>query len=103
MFNFSMGVQEIPEYDESLFYQRPERIKFRGKLEPMDIKVFDPYRQVVSKHSKPPCLTNNGGCSHLCLSAPIPKGYRCSCPSGNSLMLFDRKMKYFQGCFFTEK
>ena len=88
-----MGVQEIPEYDESLFYQRPERIKFRGKLEPMDIKVFDPYRQVVSKHSKPPCLTNNGGCSHLCLSAPIPQGYRCSCPSGNSLMLFDRQMK----------
>ena len=85
MYNFSMGIQTIDyDYDEDLFYQRPERIQFRGKLEPMDIKVFDPYRQVshYSEKNPSPCGQNNGGCSHLCLSAPIPQGFRCSCPTG---------------------
>lgn len=30
-----------------------------------------------------PCLTINGGCSHLCLlSAVDPTGYICDCPNG---------------------
>ena len=29
-----------------------------------------------------PCYTNNGGCSHLCLLAPLPEDYACACPTG---------------------
>jgi len=32
-----------------------------------------------------PCEVNNGGCSHLCLLAPLPKGYSCTCPTGINL------------------
>ncbi|GIY34990.1 low-density lipoprotein receptor-related protein 4 [Caerostris darwini] len=28
------------------------------------------------------CKVNNGGCSHLCLMSPGPKGYSCKCPTG---------------------
>ena len=28
------------------------------------------------------CRTNNGGCSHLCLVAPLPRGHTCACPTG---------------------
>uniref|UniRef100_A0A8C3QLD8 LDL receptor related protein 4 n=1 Tax=Cyanoderma ruficeps TaxID=181631 RepID=A0A8C3QLD8_9PASS len=31
------------------------------------------------------CEVNNGGCSHLCLLAPLPKGYSCTCPTGINL------------------
>ena len=47
----------------------------------MDIKVFDPSRQ---KENLSPCL--NSGCSHLCLAAPIPQRYTCSCPTGIRLI-----------------
>ena len=80
MYNFTMGVQQL-DYDDKLFNQEPGRIKFRGKLEPMDIKVFDPSRQMAGPS---PCSTAK--CSHLCLSAPIPQGYRCSCPTGVRLI-----------------
>ena len=82
MYNFSKGIPPI-DYDEDLYLQEPERIKFNGKLTPMDIKVFEPYRQ---RWGKSPCLTNNAGCSHLCLAAPIPQGYACSCPTGIKLI-----------------
>lgn len=32
-----------------------------------------------------PCAVNNGGCSHLCLLAPPPKGSSCACPTGINL------------------
>lgn len=31
------------------------------------------------------CEVGNGGCSHLCLLAPLPKGYSCTCPTGINL------------------
>lgn len=45
---------------------------------PMDIKVFHRHRENVSTV----CRTNNGGCSHLCLVAPLPRGHSCACPTG---------------------
>ena len=71
------------DYDENLYEQEPERVKFRGRLTPMDIKVFDPSRQ---SDSNSPCASNNAGCSHLCLAAPIPQRYVCSCPTGIRLI-----------------
>uniref|UniRef100_A0A8D2LQ87 LDL receptor related protein 4 n=1 Tax=Varanus komodoensis TaxID=61221 RepID=A0A8D2LQ87_VARKO len=47
----------------------------------MDIHVFHRHRPPV--HT--PCKVNNGGCSHLCLLAPLPKGYSCTCPTGINL------------------
>ena len=71
------------DYDENVYLETPERIKFKGKLTPMDIKVFDPSRQ-TGEHS--PCSKNNAGCSHLCLAAPIPQRYTCTCPTGIKLI-----------------
>uniref|UniRef100_A0A8C3Y834 LDL receptor related protein 4 n=1 Tax=Catharus ustulatus TaxID=91951 RepID=A0A8C3Y834_CATUS len=45
----------------------------------MDIHVFH-------RHRPPACEVNNGGCSHLCLLAPLPKGYSCTCPTGINLL-----------------
>ncbi|CAI5763731.1 low-density lipoprotein receptor-related protein 4 isoform X1 [Podarcis lilfordi] len=47
----------------------------------MDIHVFHRHRPSV--HTA--CTVNNGGCSHLCLLAPLPKGYSCTCPTGINL------------------
>uniref|UniRef100_A0A3B1J6C8 Low density lipoprotein receptor-related protein 4 n=1 Tax=Astyanax mexicanus TaxID=7994 RepID=A0A3B1J6C8_ASTMX len=46
----------------------------------MDIHMFHRHRTTQS-----PCLVNNGGCSHLCLLAPAPKGSSCACPTGINL------------------
>ena len=73
------------DYDEELYEQIPEKVKFRGRLTPMDIKVFDPARQKDPPQTSP-CLVNNAGCSHLCLAAPIPQRYVCSCPTGIKLI-----------------
>ncbi|GAB1600507.1 low-density lipoprotein receptor-related protein 2-like [Argonauta hians] len=43
---------------------------------PNTILVYHPLRQ---KQYDSPCSSNNGGCSHLCLSSPT-KGYVCECP-----------------------
>jgi len=61
----------------------PDRIKVRGKLSPMDIRVFEPTRQPKSESA---CASNNGGCSHLCLAAPYPPHYTCHCPTGYKLV-----------------
>lgn len=47
----------------------------------MDIHVFHRHRPTV----RTACGVNNGGCSHLCLLAPLPKGYSCTCPTGINL------------------
>uniref|UniRef100_A0A663ELE7 Low-density lipoprotein receptor-related protein 4 n=1 Tax=Aquila chrysaetos chrysaetos TaxID=223781 RepID=A0A663ELE7_AQUCH len=47
----------------------------------MDIHVFHRHRPPV--HTA--CDVSNGGCSHLCLLAPLPKGYSCTCPTGINL------------------
>ncbi|XP_075884557.1 low-density lipoprotein receptor-related protein 4 isoform X1 [Nelusetta ayraudi] len=52
----------------------------------MDIHMFHRLRQTVSN----PCSVNNGGCSHLCLLAPPPRGSSCACPTGINLQP-DRK------------
>uniref|UniRef100_A0AAR2JUY7 Low-density lipoprotein receptor-related protein 4 n=1 Tax=Pygocentrus nattereri TaxID=42514 RepID=A0AAR2JUY7_PYGNA len=52
----------------------------------MDIHMFHRHRTTVQT----PCLVNNGGCSHLCLLAPAPKGSSCACPTGINLQV-DRK------------
>lgn len=44
----------------------------------MDLKVFHRNRIPVST----PCSRNNGGCSHICLLSPAPKGHTCACPTG---------------------
>ena len=28
------------------------------------------------------CKVDNGGCSHLCLMAPVKRGHTCACPTG---------------------
>ncbi|XP_026176007.1 low-density lipoprotein receptor-related protein 4 isoform X1 [Mastacembelus armatus] len=47
----------------------------------MDIHMFHRHRETVQN----PCGVNNGGCSHLCLLAPAPKGSSCACPTGINL------------------
>uniref|UniRef100_A0A8C6TMQ0 Low density lipoprotein receptor-related protein 4 n=1 Tax=Neogobius melanostomus TaxID=47308 RepID=A0A8C6TMQ0_9GOBI len=47
----------------------------------MDIHMFHRHRDTVLN----PCAVKNGGCSHLCLLAPAPKGSSCSCPTGINL------------------
>ncbi|XP_025087886.1 low-density lipoprotein receptor-related protein 4-like isoform X3 [Pomacea canaliculata] len=44
----------------------------------MDLEVFHRHRYKVPTV----CRTNNGGCSHLCLVAPLPRGHNCACPTG---------------------
>ncbi|OCT83711.1 low-density lipoprotein receptor-related protein 4 [Xenopus laevis] len=48
----------------------------------MDIHVFHRHRTQV--HSA--CFIDNGGCSHICLLAPNPKGHSCACPTGVNLL-----------------
>ncbi|KAG8234142.1 hypothetical protein J437_LFUL007508, partial [Ladona fulva] len=48
----------------------------------MDLRVFHRGRQQVPSL----CNSNNGGCSHLCLLAPMPLGHTCACPTGIKLM-----------------
>ncbi|XP_021915388.1 low-density lipoprotein receptor-related protein 4 isoform X2 [Zootermopsis nevadensis] len=48
----------------------------------MDIRVFHRGRQPVPTM----CQAKNGGCSHLCLLAPLPKGHTCACPIGIKLL-----------------
>ncbi|KAL0269017.1 UNVERIFIED_CONTAM: hypothetical protein PYX00_010764 [Menopon gallinae] len=48
----------------------------------MDVRVFHRDHPVVASM----CLIKNGGCSHLCLLAPAPKGYSCACPTGIKLL-----------------
>ncbi|KAG5848887.1 low-density lipoprotein receptor-related protein 4-like isoform X1 [Anguilla anguilla] len=47
----------------------------------MDIHMFHRHRSSVET----PCQENNGGCSHLCLLAPLPNNFSCSCPTGINL------------------
>ena len=81
MYNFSSPTTAFTEYPDGSSYHLPERMKFRGKLTPMDIKVFEPMRQKAGPSA---CSVNNGGCSHLCLSAPV--GHTCSCATGIKLL-----------------
>ncbi|XP_076470996.1 low-density lipoprotein receptor-related protein 4-like isoform X2 [Babylonia areolata] len=46
---------------------------------PMDLKVFHRHREKVDTVCS---RKNNGGCSHLCLVAPLPRGHTCACPTG---------------------
>ncbi|XP_027007977.2 low-density lipoprotein receptor-related protein 4 isoform X2 [Tachysurus fulvidraco] len=49
----------------------------------MDIHMFHRHREAVQTA----CSVNNGGCSHLCLLAPAPKGSSCACPTGINLQV----------------
>ena len=88
-------------YSYNISTDQVERLKVRGKLSPMDIRVFEPNRQPKGSS---PCnqvpsnlvvkiftmviffLQDNGGCSHLCLAAPYPPSYSCACPTGFKLL-----------------
>ncbi|KAK3878186.1 hypothetical protein Pcinc_017158 [Petrolisthes cinctipes] len=52
-------------------------------LSPMYIHVYDSARQ---PHTDTLCQHNNGGCSHLCLAAPHPTNFSCTCPTGVKLV-----------------
>ncbi|XP_078669811.1 low-density lipoprotein receptor-related protein 4-like isoform X3 [Branchiostoma floridae x Branchiostoma belcheri] len=54
----------------------------------MDIHMYHKDRQPVPS----PCQVGNGGCSHLCLIAPLSsgRGYSCACPTGVTLLGDDR-------------
>ena len=80
-YNISQPSLATAEFADGSLYHSPERMKFRGKLTPMDIKVFEPMRQKAGPSG---CSVKNGGCSHLCLAAP--GGYTCSCPTGVKLL-----------------
>jgi hypothetical protein len=49
----------------------------------MDVRIFHRGRQPVPTM----CQVKNGGCSHLCLLAPLPKGHTCACPIGIKLLV----------------
>ena len=66
-------------YSYNISLDQVSRVKVRGKLSPMDIRVFEPTRQPKSSS---PCSQANGGCSHLCLAAPSPTRFSCACPTG---------------------
>ena len=59
------------------------KLKIKGKLTPMDIRVFEPARQPAGSS---PCRLDNGGCSHICLAAPNPPYYSCKCPTGLKML-----------------
>ena len=50
----------------------------KAMTQPFDVKIYHPSRQ-PKLNSSHPCLTNNGGCSHLCLLSKRFK-FRCECP-----------------------
>ena len=47
----------------------------------MDVRVYHSNRYSVPSL----CQSHNGGCSHLCLLAPLPTGHSCACPTGIKL------------------
>ena len=71
-------------YSYNISLDQVEKVKVRGKLSPMDIRVFEPSRQPQPAVSSP-CAVRNGGCSHLCLAAPSPPHFTCRCPTGYKL------------------
>ena len=89
-------------YSYNISTDQVERLKVRGKLSPMDIRVFEPNRQpkgsspcnqVVTSFSTWSLMIfntvtsqDNGGCSHLCLAAPYPPSFSCACPTGFKLL-----------------
>ena len=89
-------------YSYNISTDQVERLKVRGKLSPMDIRVFEPNRQpkgsspcnqVVTPFSTWSLMIfntvtsqDNGGCSHLCLAAPYPPSFSCACPTGFKLL-----------------
>ena len=44
----------------------------------MDVRVYHGNRYSVPSL----CQSHNGGCSDLCLLAPLPAGHACACPTG---------------------
>ncbi|PFX32670.1 Low-density lipoprotein receptor-related protein 6 [Stylophora pistillata] len=51
---------------------------------PMDIRTYEPQRQLQKPGQNPCNSTTNGGCSHLCLLNA--RGYSCACPTGVKLL-----------------
>lgn len=70
-------------YSYNISTDQVEKLRVRGKLSPMDIRVFEPSRQPGSSS---PCNKDNAGCSHLCLAAPYSPRYSCACPTGHRLL-----------------
>ena len=66
-------------------FRSPGKLRLRGKLTVMDIKVFEPSRQIAIPGFA--CARNNGYCSHLCLASNTDsRGYTCACPTGIKLV-----------------
>ncbi len=75
----------IHRFNTSLSPKHPGILGFRHRLDPMDIKVFEPKRQPmpVEGAPPPPCSRgDNAGCSHICLAASNAAGFSCACPTG---------------------
>lgn len=58
------------------------RVVLPGRDGLRNIHVFHRNRPSVPNA----CSSNNGGCSHLCLISPKPKGFVCACPTGTMLL-----------------
>ncbi|XP_055957563.1 low-density lipoprotein receptor-related protein 4 [Patella vulgata] len=68
---------------ESIHYANKKTGRERGVLlsdlgHLMDIHVYHQNREEIPTT----CSENNGGCSHLCLVAPLPTSHSCACPTG---------------------
>jgi len=87
--SFFSGVLFWTDWDTNSLYQynqsddRLNKLKIKGKLTPMDLRVFEPDRQPAGVS---PCRNGNGGCSHICLAAPQPPYYSCKCPTGRKML-----------------
>ncbi|XP_032221271.1 low-density lipoprotein receptor-related protein 8 isoform X1 [Nematostella vectensis] len=70
-------------YKANKFNGKDRSLVCSGLYSPMDIHVYQQQKQ--PKFSNP-CGENNGGCSHTCLLAPLPKSHTCHCPPNINLL-----------------
>nr|KAF6460524.1 hypothetical protein HJG59_011438 [Molossus molossus] len=69
-----------------LLHASPRTPKERAVLLNISVAAFSVLHESQQPRSRPPACAP-GSCSHLCLLSPVhPKGYKCVCPEGMSLL-----------------